>query len=80
MHRTHSLPCPEQVRLRHPRLDYLLCTDTAYNNYVAAPLHARNRRRRLRAEEEALVEQGVSSGASSQLSSPLQRDEDGDPL
>ena len=61
MHRTHSLPCPEQVRLRHPRLDYLLCTDTAYNNYVAAPLHARNRRRRLRAEEEALVEQGVSS-------------------
>ena len=34
----HTPPCPEQVRLRHPRLDYLLCTDTAYNNYAAAPL------------------------------------------
>jgi hypothetical protein len=31
-------PCPDQVRLRHPRLDYLMCTDTAYNNYAAAPL------------------------------------------
>lgn len=34
----HTPPCPEQVRLRHPRLDYLMCTDTAYNNYAAAPL------------------------------------------
>ena len=67
-----TLPCHDQVRLRHPRLDYLLCTDTAYNNYAAAPLHARNRRRRLRAEEEALVEHGMSS--------LLQLDEDGDPL
>ena len=34
----NPLPYFAAVKEKHPRVDFLLCTDTAYNNYAAAPL------------------------------------------